>query len=327
MLRDFYIFSNGRMKRKDNTFYFVNEEEKKKSLPVEQINNLYVFGQVDLNTTLLTFLSQHQIQVHFFNYYGFYSGSFMSRESNLSGFTLVQQSAHYLDKDKRLMLAKSFVSAATFHMVRTLKGYKQITKEALDPIMLLIPQIFEANSISQLMGTEGIIRQHYYSLFNYILPSEFAFNKRSKQPPHDEINALISFGNSLCYTTVLSEIYKTQLNPTVSYLHEPSSKRFSLSLDIAEIFKPLIVDTLIFSLINKKMINLKHFETIDEMVLLNEQGRRKFLQAWDEKIGQTVMHRRLKRKVSYRYFIRLECYKLIKHVIGDETYKPLRAWW
>ncbi|MEZ2661626.1 type I-B CRISPR-associated endonuclease Cas1b [Aneurinibacillus aneurinilyticus] len=327
MLRDFYIFSNGRMKRKDNTFYFVNEEEKKKSLPVEQINNLYVFGQVDLNTTLLTFLSQHQIQVHFFNYYGFYSGSFMSRESNLSGFTLVQQSAHYLDKDKRLMLAKSFVSAATFHMVRTLKGYKQITKEALDPIMLLIPQIFEANSISQLMGTEGIIRQHYYSLFNYILPSEFAFNKRSKQPPHDEINALISFGNSLCYTTVLSEIYKTQLNPTVSYLHEPSSKRFSLSLDIAEIFKPLIVDTLIFSLINKKMINLKHFETIDEMVLLNEQGRRKFLQAWDEKISQTVMHRRLKRKVSYRYFIRLECYKLIKHVIGDETYKPLRAWW
>ncbi|MEZ2737846.1 type I-B CRISPR-associated endonuclease Cas1b, partial [Aneurinibacillus aneurinilyticus] len=291
------------------------------------INNLYVFGQVDLNTTLLTFLSQHQIQVHFFNYYGFYSGSFMSRESNLSGFTLVQQSAHYLDKDKRLMLAKSFVSAATFHMVRTLKGYKQITKEALDPIMLLIPQIFEANSISQLMGTEGIIRQHYYSLFNYILPSEFAFNKRSKQPPHDEINALISFGNSLCYTTVLSEIYKTQLNPTVSYLHEPSSKRFSLSLDIAEIFKPLIVDTLIFSLINKKMINLKHFETIDEMVLLNEQGRRKFLQAWDEKISQTVMHRRLKRKVSYRYFIRLECYKLIKHVIGDETYKPLRAWW
>ncbi|MED0670103.1 type I-B CRISPR-associated endonuclease Cas1b [Aneurinibacillus aneurinilyticus] len=327
MLRDFYIFSNGRMKRKDNTFYFVNEEEKKKSLPVEQINNLYVFGQVDLNTTLLTFLSQHQIQVHFFNYYGFYSGSFMSRESNLSGFTLVQQSAHYLDKDKRLMLAKSFVSAATFHMVRTLKGYKQITKEALDPIMLLIPQIFEANSISQLMGTEGMLRQHYYSLFNYILPSEFAFNKRSKQPPHDGINALISFGNSLCYTTVLSEIYKTQLNPTVSYLHEPSSKRFSLSLDIAEIFKPLIVDTLIFSLINKKMINLKHFETIDEMVLLNEQGRRKFLQAWDEKIGQTVMHRRLKRKVSYRYFIRLECYKLIKHVIGDEMYKPLRAWW
>ncbi|SCN37326.1 Protein of unknown function [Bacillus cytotoxicus] len=138
---------------------------------------------------------------------------------------------------------------------------------------------------------------------------------------------MISFGNSLCYTTVLSEIYKTQLNPTISYLHEPSSKRYSLSLDIAEIFKPLIVDPLIFTLVNKKMISLKHFESLDEMVLLNEQGRKKFLQAWEGKLGQTVMHRRLKRKVSYKYFIRLECYKLIKHMIGDELYKPLKAWW
>lgn len=327
MLRDFYIFSNGRMKRKDNTFYFINEEEKKKSLPVEQINNLYVFGQVDFNTALLNFLNQHQIHIHFFNYYGFYSGSFAPREGHLSGFTIVQQSTHYLEMSKRLVLAKAFVSSAVFHMVRTLRSYKQITGELLEPMVQLIPQISEAKNIQQLMGTEGMIRQHYYSLFNYILPPAFAFNKRSKQPPHDEINALISFGNSLCYTTVLSEIYKTQLNPTVSYLHEPSSKRFSLSLDIAEIFKPLIVDPLIFSLINKKTISLKHFEEIDEMVLLNEEGRKKFLQAWDAKVNQTIMHRRLKRKVSYRYFIRLECYKLIKHVIGDEIYKPLKAWW
>ncbi|AWC32896.1 type I-B CRISPR-associated endonuclease Cas1b [Bacillus cytotoxicus] len=327
MLRDFYIFSNGRMKRKDNTFYFINEEEKKRSLPIAQIDNLYVFGQVDFNTKLLNFLNQHQIHVHFFNYYGFYSGSFTPRESNLSGFTLVQQSAHYLDTDKRLILAKAFVSSAVFHMLRTLRGYKQITAEMLGEIIRLTPQISQASTIQQLMGVEGLIRQEYYSMFNYILPPEFSFYKRSKKPPQDEINALISFGNSLCYTTVLSEIYKTQLNPTISYLHEPSSKRYSLSLDIAEIFKPLIVDPLIFTLVNKKMISLKHFESLDEMVLLNEQGRKKFLQAWEGKLGQTVMHRRLKRKVSYKYFIRLECYKLIKHMIGDELYKPLKAWW
>lgn len=315
------------MKRKDNTFYFINEEEKKRSLPIAQIDNLYVFGQVDFNTKLLNFLNQHQIHVHFFNYYGFYSGSFTPRESNLSGFTLVQQSAHYLDTDKRLILAKAFVSSAVFHMLRTLRGYKQITAEMLGEIIRLTPQISQASTIQQLMGVEGLIRQQYYSMFNYILPPEFSFYKRSKKPPQDEINALISFGNSLCYTTVLSEIYKTQLNPTISYLHEPSSKRYSLSLDIAEIFKPLIVDPLIFTLVNKKMISLKHFESLDEMVLLNEQGRKKFLQAWEGKLGQTVMHRRLKRKVSYKYFIRLECYKLIKHMIGDELYKPLKAWW
>ncbi|MDL0298323.1 CRISPR-associated endonuclease Cas1, partial [Clostridioides difficile] len=74
-------------------------------------------------------------------------------------------------------------------------------------------------------------------------------------PPKDPVNALMSFGNSIMYTNVLSEIYKTQLDPTISFLHEPSTKRFSLSLDIAEIFKPIIIDTIIFSLINNKRIN------------------------------------------------------------------------
>src|SRR5690606_41775493 len=114
----------------------------------------------------------------------------------------------------------------------------------------------------------------------------------------------------------------------ISFLHEPSTKRFSLSLDLAEIFKPLIVDPVIFTLINKRQLQVKKdFEQIDEMVLLNERGRKKFLQVWAEKLKTTVMHRQLKRKVSYQHFIRLECYKLIKHFIGDQEYKPLRAWW
>ncbi|MDG4656918.1 type I-B CRISPR-associated endonuclease Cas1b [Ectobacillus antri] len=327
MLRDFYVFSNGRMKRKDNTFYFIDEQENQKSLPVQQIDNLYIFGQVDLNTKLLSFLNQHNIHVHFFNYYGFYSGSFTPRETSLSGFTLVSQSAHYLEHNKRLVLAKAFVTAGVFHMLRLLRRYKQIQSELLEPIISLNKGISQATTIQQLMGIEGMIRQQYYSLFNYILPSDFSFYKRSKRPPQDEINALISFGNSLCYTSVLSEIYKTQLNPTISYLHEPSSRRYSLSLDIAEIFKPLVVDSLIFALINKKVITLKHFDEIENMVTLNEEGKRKFLKAWDEKLSQTIMHRHLKRKVSYRYLMRLECYKIIKHVINDEMYKPLKAWW
>ncbi len=171
----FLYFSNGRMKRKDNTFYFINEEEKKRSLPIAQIDNLYVFGQVDFNTKLLNFLNQHQIHVHFFNYYGFYSGSFTPRESNLSGFTLVRQSAHYLDTDKRLILAKAFVSSAVFHMLRTLRGYKQITAEMLGEIIRLTPQISQASTIQRLMGVEGLIRQQYYSMFNYILHLNFRF--------------------------------------------------------------------------------------------------------------------------------------------------------
>lgn len=124
-----------------------------------------------------------------------------------------------------------------------------------------------------------------------------------------------------------SELYKTQLNPTVSYLHEPSQKRFSLSLDLAEIFKPLFVDPLIVALVNTKKIQPKHFDDHEGMVYLNEEGKKIFIAAFDKKLTDSIKHRQLKRNVSYRYLIRLECYKLIKHVIGDTPYKPLQAWW
>ncbi|WP_047152755.1 type I-B CRISPR-associated endonuclease Cas1b [Aneurinibacillus tyrosinisolvens] len=327
MLKDYYIFSNGRMKRKDNTFFFVDHEEKKKSLPVERIDNIYVFGEVDLNSSFLNLMNQHDVRVHFFNYYGFYSGTFYPRSKKISGFTVVQQSAHYLDLDKRLFIAKSFVQSASFHMLRNLRHYKEKVQEHIDSILTYTKLIDKTVKVQELMGVEGMIRQTYYESLNQFLPEEFAFDKRSKRPPNDPLNALISFGNSLCYTAVLSEIYKTHLDPTISFLHEPSSKRFSLSLDLAEIFKPLLVDTVIFTVLNKKVINKRDFDYLENMVVLNEQGRKKFVQEWDKKLATTVKHRKLARNVSYRYFIRLECYKLIKHFVGDTPYKPLKAWW
>lgn len=317
------------MQRKNNTFYFIDDEDNKKSLPVNQIDNVYVFGKVDFNTDFLNLLSQHDIRIHFFNYYGFYTGTYYPRAKKVSGFTVVNQSKHYLEKKKRVYLATQFVESASFHMLRNLRNYKHkdMVNNLIGQIQENILLLEKMTSVPEIMGLEGIIRQTYYNSFNYFLPDKFAFDERSKKPPKDPLNALISFGNSLCYTLVLSEIYKTHLDPSISFLHEPSTKRFSLSLDIAEIFKPLLVDTVIFALLNRNQLNEDDFEYMEEMVLLNERGRKKFIQAWQEKISTTIKHRKLKRKTSYKYFIRLECYKLIKHCIGDENYKPLKAWW
>lgn len=224
-------------------------------------------------------------------------------------------------------MASHFVRSAAFHMLRNLRYYKDNTHDHMKRIQELTPMIELVKTIPELMGVEGSIRQIYYDAFNAFLPEKFAFDQRSKRPPNDPLNALISFGNSMCYTAILSEMYKTHLDPTVSFLHEPSSKRFSLCLDLSEIFKPLLVDPTIFSLINKRMISVNDFTSMDNAVLLNENGRKKFMKAWDDKLSTTIKHRKLNRKVSYRYFIRLECYKLIKHFLGDSPYKPLRAWW
>lgn len=131
----------------------------------------------------------------------------------------------------------------------------------------------------------------------------------------------------MIYTTVLNEIYHTQLNPTISYLHEPGHRRYSLSLDIAEIFKPLIGDPIIFKLINNNMLRLDDFEEDVNYCYLNDSGRKKFIKEFDQKLATTIKHRKMKRNVSYRTIIRIECYKLIKHFIEDETYVPFKAWW
>ena len=141
------------------------------------------------------------------------------------------------------------------------------------------------------------------------------------------INTLISFVNTLIYTKVLGSIYHTQLNPTISYLHEPGVRRFSLSLDIAEIFKPIIGDRLIFSLLNKKQISHKSFTKELNYLHLTKDASKLIAGELDQKLQTTIKHKELGRSVSYEYLIRLECYKLIKHILGEKEYNPFKIWW
>ncbi|MFN4246004.1 MAG: type I-B CRISPR-associated endonuclease Cas1b [Brevinematia bacterium] len=326
MPRSYYIFSSGRVKRKENTIYIETKEGEKKSIPVEDVDDLYFFGEIDLNSRLLNFLSQHNKVIHFYNHYGFYFGSFVPRNRNVSGDLVVKQVQHYVEPDKRLYLAYCFIESGLFHMIWNLKEYED-TLEFQEKIKTELERASKAKSVAEVMGCEGRAREAYYKSFNVITKEKFLMDKREKRPPTNPLNALISFANSMVYTAVLSEIYRTQLNPTISYLHEPRENRYSLSLDISEIFKPIIGDTIIFKLINNNVIKIDDFDKDIGYCYLNEEGRKKFVKAFDEKIRSTIKHKKLKRKVSYKSLIRLECYKIIKHLIGDNVYKPLKAWW
>lgn len=328
MARRFYINSNGRLRRKENTVYYEIEENgqtKKTPLPIEDISAIYLFGETDLNTKLLNYISQYDIPIHVFNYYGYYSGSFLPRKKNVSGSLIIQQAKYYLDEEKRLYIAKKFVEGASHHIKRNLKEHSINTAD----IETLEEEIENSKTVQELMAIEGNIRNVYYQQFNKIIKNpEFFMEKREYNPPSNPINALISFGNSVLYNIVLTEIYRTHLDPTISYLHSPSEKRFSLSLDIAEIFKPFIVDPIIFRLINIGTIKKHHFDKELNFAYLTEDGRKIFLTELENRLeNSTVKHRSLGRNVSYRYLIRLECYKLIKHFLEEDTYKPFKAWW
>ncbi|TAG92344.1 MAG: type I-B CRISPR-associated endonuclease Cas1, partial [Bacteroidetes bacterium] len=225
------------------------------------------------------------------------------------------------------------------NMLRNLKYYNQREKDVqlqidkienymitLKKALIPVDKNDSVDSIFELMGIEGNIRQVYYEAFDVII-NDFEMGNRTKQPPSNEVNALISFGNMVCYTLCLDQIYHTQLNPTISFLHEPGERRYSLALDLAEIFKPILVDRLVFSLLNKKQIQAKDFDKKLNSCLLKESGKKIFMKAWEEKLRETIKHRTLNKSVSYKYLVRLECYKLVKHLLQIDVYKPFKIWW
>jgi len=330
MNKNIYVFNDGEFKRKDNTIYFETEMGKK-YLPIEGINDIYVFGEVTLNKRFLDYMSEKEICIHFFNYYGYYTGTFYPREHYNSGYMILKQVEFYLDNNKRLELARLFVEGSYKNILRVLKYYNNRGKnieETISNIEKLASKIDEANSISELMAIEGNIRETYYKGFDTILENyDFIFEARSRRPPKNELNALISFGNSLLYVLVLSEIYKTHLDPRIGYLHATNFRRFTLNLDIAEIFKPIIVDRLIFTLIGKKMLTKKDFEKDMGGISLKEKGRKLFVQEFDKRLGSTIAHKDLGRNVSYQRLIRMEAYKLQKHLMEEEKYKPFISRW
>lgn len=320
---DLYITSSGELSRKDNTLIFRNEAGKK-VFPIKNIDSIYAYGEISINSKLLIFLSRLEIPIYFFNYYGFYSGMFAPKKQTLSGKVLVEQVDSYKNNSKRLEIAKEIVFGSIHNMRKTLMQYK--LNEESEKIGKFMRS--SCNTINQLFGIEANAKKFYYKCFNQVLKDEnFEFIKRVRQKPDNFINCLISFGNSLLYTTVLSELFKTQLDPTVSFLHEPFERRYSLNLDLADIFKPLIVDRVIFSLINQKMINEKHFDKNLNYCYLNEEGRKIFLKEYDRKLATKIKYPKLNRKVSYRYMLRLEAYKLVKHFLGEEKYKSFKIYW
>lgn len=334
MKKSYYLFNPGRLSRQDNTLKFqpVDEhgvEGQPRYLPIETVDNIYCFGSLDANSAMYNFLGKHQVAVHFFDYYEHYTGSFMPKEYLLAGKMQVEQTKYYLSDKKRIVVAQKFVSGGAVNMLKNLQYYNNRQKDVavqIESIERLILAIPETTKVPELMGIEGNIRQRYYEAFDVII-NDFEMGNRTKQPPNNEVNTLISFGNMMCYTMCLDQIFHTQLNPTIGFLHEPGYRRYSLALDLAEIFKPILVDRTIFSLLNKKQIQSSDFRMDMNRCVMKDSARKTFAQAFEDKLKETFKHRNLGKSVSYKHLVKLECYKLSKHLLSIEEYKPFKMNW
>ena len=313
----YYILNSGSLKKINNSIVFKNEKEHI-NIPIETVDEIIIYGNVNLTTPVIKLLSDKKIPIIIYSEHGWYISSIYPENYLQSGYVLLRQSKYCSDIKLRIKIASKFVLAAAMNMKYICRRHN------LGSLRIPKSMIQNAKSISELMGIEGNIHIEYLNLIDKKLPEKYRIITRTRRPPKNYTNSMMSYLYSVLYGVIAAEIFSTHLSPELSFLHEPSERRNSLSLDVAEVFRPIFCDDVILKLINLKII--KESDFIDENgVYLNNNGKRKILEEFETKLRKTVYIKNLGRKVSNRTLIRIELYKIEKQIMEDKEYKPYRG--
>lgn len=314
-----YICGEADLSRDENTI-LVKIGGRKRRIPIESIRHIVLTADGALTTKFLGLCGRAGVRVSFFDYYGWYRGAFEPAAHVGSGEVKLRQAALLLDPIRRMSLARALIRGAMFTILENLRYHAYRGIDTLRPFLNEISkcqaQLPKAKNPESLMGLEGMARKTYYQAWEFVDP-RLAFAPRVKRPPNNRINCLMSFLNGLTYTAVRHEIAKTHLDETLSFLHAPSSGRSSLSLDLAEVFKPVTTDRSIFAMTRKNMVRDEWFDEHDGVCLLTECGRRNVV----ERFAATT-DRSGEDGVSMRDMMRKEALKIQGHILDMKEYVP-----
>lgn len=326
--REYHIIQDGILNKKDYSLLFENEEEKH-HIPVGTTNCINMYGNITIASNVLMTLKNEGIAINFFDKYGNIVGHFVPENYGYYSSALLKQCETYITSDIRLKIAKKMEIAGIHNMKANLKYYDKkgyALEEQIKALSIETASVNEGKSIEEIMLIEARARQIYYAAFNEILKNyvEFKFSKRTKRPPRDEINAMISFGNTLLYNQFLQIISKTSLDPRIGMVHATNRRNYSLNLDFADIFKPVISDRVIFSLINYRQIKAdKHFQrNEDGSVYMNKTGKRIFLEKFEEKLNSKIVVKN--KSYSYKNLMIEEVRNYQKYILHNEKYTPYK---
>ena len=315
-----FVTRDAKLKQRENTLS-ISIDGKTRSLPIESIGHLILLGETRLNTRLLTLCGKHGLRISVFDYYGYCKGCFEPIDRNPAGLVKLKQAALLLNEDRRLAVAREVVHGAAHNMLANLRYYQYRGTPALsgiiDNMRRLVAKITKAKSSASLMGIEGNLHEGYFSGWKHIAPI-LDFTPRVRRPPNNPVNCLISFLNQLTYTVTRHEASKTHLEETFSVLHSPGRGRASLSLDLAEPFKPVLADMLIFRMARRKMLADNWFDQRDGVCLLSETGRRHVSEQFSLRLEERYSGR------SFREWIYREALSLEREVLEVSEYESFK---
>jgi CRISPR-associated protein Cas1 len=308
------------LKQHENTLQ-VRFEKQVRSLPIEKLSHIVLLGETRLNSRLLSLCGKHNVRISVFDFYGYFKGAFEPINKNPSGRVKLQQAEILLNNAHKLAMAKEIVRGASHNMITNLRYYQYRKDSSLATTIQAMKQqekqIAKVQSTQELMGVEGQLHLWYYAAWK-LIAKDLNFGKRVRRPPDNPINCLLSFINQMVYTVVRHEISKTHLEETFSMLHAPGYGRASLSLDLAEPFKPVLSDMLIFRLVKRRMIHKNWFNQQDSVCLLSETGRKHIAEQFSIRLEEKYQGK------SFREWIYREAIAIEREVLGVAEYESFK---
>lgn len=325
--RNYNIVHEGILSKKDFTSLFETGDNKY-YIPANTTKRIDVYNEVTLSGGFLTQAAQQGIDVAIYDKFGNLLGTYESNQNLGSAETMIRQVNLYQNPVARLEIAKRIELAAFSNMRKNVTNHFNRThlvevQEIRQYLNDICSQIKSSTDIDNLMLVEAQGRQQYYRFFDYAITNpRFPFVKRSKRPPENEVNAMISFGNTLMYNRLALEISRTSLDNRIGVIHAVSARRnMTLSLDLAEIYKPLIVDPIIFRLVNNQILDTSwDFTPGGGGIYLSDSGKTKFIEAFNSALLRSLTVDG--KKITYAQLIRREVRNYRSFILHGTPYNP-----
>ena len=290
--------------RNDNICVSIGGQEKA-SVPATQLDSIVLFGKNTFSTSLLGFCGQHNIAITFLDQFGSFEGRLCGRTSG--NVLLRKRQYDRLDSQEfacefvRDVLLGKLQNSKTvlLRRARTTENHAEELYLAAQRLSETASQLSECKDVASMRGLEGVAASVYFSAFDAMLasPHGFRFSCRSKRPPTNEVNAVLSFLYTQLAHDVRSALETVGLDPAAGFLHALRPGRSSLALDLMEELRAPLCDRLALALFNRGQLSCAQFEYVMPAVYLNEKGRRVVLSQWRARKQEEIKHPFLNEKI------------------------------
>ena len=326
-----YVVEQGaKIKKESRRLVVVKDEQELQSVPLFKVDQVLIFGNVGVTTPALTWLMSQNIDVVFCDQHGSFRGRVVGQASGHSQLRRFQ----YRRVDTPLFAmntARAIVQAKLRNCRTLLLRYQRRLEQpdlaaAADRLAGIIERTGRVQTVNSLLGVEGIGAAVYFEALPRLFKHEaWSFTKRTRRPPADPVNVLLSFGYTLLARQLEAAVERVGLDPYLGFLHAESYNRPSLALDLMEEFRPIVVDSVVLRCLNSELITPANFSTQDDAerpVLLDEAGRNRFIQEFEARLAVTFTHPVRLEQTTYRRCFELQAREMAQAIQSDGLYRP-----